>query len=83
MDIKVTKSFIAGGLPNPIVGRTYTVDDAFGRHLIETGVAESLGHETKVQKPPAEVKKKGPSASSQAAPAPRKKTRKKRTKSAK
>lgn len=80
--LKVTKNFTGCGFNFPDVGsliQPRTEDDRL--HLVGIGVAEP--YEVKIEKPPAEVKKKKPSVSSQAAPRQRKKTQKKRTKSAK
>ena len=59
MKVKILKNIITALLPEVSIGDTPLVDDAFGDHLIEIGVAEKVStYETKVIDEKPKTKKK-------------------------
>ena len=49
MEVKIVKNIITASLPEVSIGDVRTVDDEFGKHLVEIGVAEHVeSYETKV-----------------------------------
>jgi len=80
MKLTVRQPFIGHGFDYPQPGTLIEVADPLGRHLCDIGVC--VPYETKIDEPPVAVKKKEPSASLPADPAPAKKTRKRSKRSA-
>ena len=81
MKIKLLQRIISGNLVNAQVGGVYNVDEAFGEHLLEIGVAEQLDsttHEKKVAEDYEPRKKRQSSQSSEEVKASPKKTAEKR-----
>lgn len=66
MLIKALQNFISEHVPDGTAGKVYQVPDAFGQHLIDTGIGAAV----KIEEPAPLVKREAapPSSASQAAP---------------
>lgn len=81
MKLLVKVPFVGHGFNMPAPGTLIDVSEELAGHLLGLDVVDR--YEMKIDTPPAEVKKKPePSESSQADPAPRKRTRRRSKKSA-